>query len=94
MTRAPARAAGVCYLLNIVTILLAVIAFRGLVVPGDPAATARNLQAHEPLLDLAEVVELELQVQRLDVSERIDRLLRVRHVRVLEGAHDMDERVR
>ena len=32
-------------------------------------------------------------LQRLDVAERIDRLFRVRHIGVLEGAHDVDERV-
>jgi len=53
-----ARIAGVFYLLNILTILLAVFFFRGLVVPRDPAATAANIQRHESLFRLAFALEL------------------------------------
>jgi len=47
--RFEARTAGVCYLLNILTILIAVFFFRGFVVSGDAAATAANVLAREPL---------------------------------------------
>lgn len=47
--RTTARIAGVFYILNIGTILLAVFLFRGLFVPGDTTATADNLLAHEAL---------------------------------------------
>ena len=47
--RFKARAAGLCYLLNILTIMIAVLFFRGLIVPGDAVATATNVLAHEPL---------------------------------------------
>jgi len=42
-----ARNAGLFYLLNIITIFIAVFCFRGLIVSGDPAATATNLLAHQ-----------------------------------------------
>jgi Domain of unknown function (DUF4386) len=44
--RSKARVAGVFYLLNILTIFLAISFFRGLFVSGDVAATATNLAAH------------------------------------------------
>ena len=47
--RFKARTAGACYLLNILTILIAVFLFRGLVVSGDAAATAANVLTREPL---------------------------------------------
>jgi len=47
--RFKARAAGVCYLFNILTIMVAVFFFRGLIVSGDAAATGANVLAHAPL---------------------------------------------
>src|SRR5215471_11288821 len=47
--RFKARTAGVCYLLNILTILIAVFFFRGFVVSGDAAATAAHVLSREPL---------------------------------------------
>jgi len=44
--RLTARLAGISYLLNVMTALLSVFSFRGLVVSGDPAATATNILAH------------------------------------------------
>lgn len=56
--RSTARIAGVFYLLNILTILLAVFFFRGIVVPRDPAATATNLLAHEASFRFGFALEL------------------------------------
>jgi len=53
-----ARAAGTCYLLNILTILIAVFLFRGLVVPGDAAATAASVLTREPLFRSAIAFEI------------------------------------
>jgi hypothetical protein len=47
--RRTARVAGVFYLFNILTILIGMLFFRGLVVPSDPAATATNVVAHRAL---------------------------------------------
>jgi membrane protein DedA with SNARE-associated domain len=44
--RPKARIAGVFYLLTFLTGVLALVAGAGLVVPGDPAATATNILAH------------------------------------------------
>jgi len=44
-----ARVTGAFYLLNTLTILLAVFCFRGLFVAGDPVTTATNLMAHQLL---------------------------------------------
>jgi len=52
------RIAGVFYLLNMLTILLAILFFRGLIVPGDAATTARNLLAHESQFRLGFAFEL------------------------------------
>lgn len=48
-TKKIARIAGAFYLLNIVTIWLAIFLFRGLFVSGDPVRTAANLTAHNVL---------------------------------------------
>jgi len=53
-----AKLAGVFYLLNILTILLAVFLFRGLVVAGNPAATATNLLAHQSRFQLGIAAEV------------------------------------
>lgn len=53
-----ARIAGVFYSLNIVTIFLAIFFFRGLVVSGDPTATAANVLAHETRFRLGYALEL------------------------------------
>ncbi|HEY4310949.1 MAG TPA: DUF4386 domain-containing protein [Pirellulales bacterium] len=42
-----ARTAGVSYLLNILTTLIAVFLFRGLILPSDPGTTATNVLMHE-----------------------------------------------
>jgi hypothetical protein len=52
-----AKMAGVFYLLNIATILLAVFFFRG-IVSRDPAATAANVLAHEASFRLGYALEL------------------------------------
>ena len=44
--RLTARVAGIFYLLNVITAFLSLFSFRGLVVSGDPAATATNIVAH------------------------------------------------
>lgn len=56
--RFTARAAGAFYLLNTLTILLAVFFFRGLIVSRDPAATATNVLAHESRFWLGFAFEL------------------------------------
>src|SRR5215471_17900406 len=53
-----ARIAGVFYLLNILTIFLAIFFFRGLFVSGNPAATATNILTHESLFRLGFAAEL------------------------------------
>jgi uncharacterized protein DUF4386 len=45
--RSLSRITGVFYLLNIATILIAIFLFRGIIVPGNPSATAANLVARE-----------------------------------------------
>lgn len=56
--RVEARLAGVFYLLNIATIFLAILFFRGLFVSGDLAATATNLAAHSILFRLGFASEM------------------------------------
>ena len=56
--RFQARIAGVFYLLNILTIFVAIFFLRGLVVSRDPAATASNLLAHESSFRLGFTLEL------------------------------------
>ena len=56
--RLKAKAAGFFYLLNILTIFLAVLLFRGLIVSGNPAATATNILAHELRFRLGFACEL------------------------------------
>jgi len=56
--RFKARIAGIFYLLNIITIFVAIFLLRGLVVPHDPAATANNLLAHEASFRLGFTLEL------------------------------------
>jgi hypothetical protein len=56
--RSTARMAGVFYLLNILTIFLAIFFFRGLFVSGDLVATATNLAAHSTLFGLGFASEL------------------------------------
>jgi hypothetical protein len=53
-----ARTAGVLYLLNIATILVAVLLFRGIIVSGDPSASASNLVGHEARFRIAVAFEL------------------------------------
>jgi len=47
-----ARITGVVYLLYFLTAILAEVFMKGIVVSGDAAATANNIQAHEPLFRL------------------------------------------
>ena len=47
-----ARLTGVVYLLYFLTAILAEVFMKGIVVSGDAAATANNIQAHEPLFRL------------------------------------------
>jgi len=56
--RFKARIAGACYLLNILTIMIAVFLFRGLVVSGDAAATAANVLARESVFRSAIAFEI------------------------------------
>jgi uncharacterized protein DUF4386 len=56
--RSKARVAGVFYLLTFVTGGLAIFARHGLVVDGDPAATATNMLAHESLFRLGTAGDL------------------------------------
>jgi hypothetical protein len=56
--RSSARMAGVFYLLNILTIFLAIFLFRGLFVSGDAVATARNIGAHRWLFQSGFASEL------------------------------------
>jgi uncharacterized protein DUF4386 len=56
--RSQARLAGVCYLLTFVTGGLAIFARHGLVVDGNPAATATNMLAHESLFRLGTAGDL------------------------------------
>ncbi|MGA8231518.1 MAG: DUF4386 domain-containing protein, partial [Candidatus Acidiferrales bacterium] len=53
-----ARITGVVYLLYFLTAVLAVFLIRGLVVPGDAAATANNILEHERLFRLSVAVGL------------------------------------
>ena len=50
--RPKARITGVVYLLYFLTAILAEVFMKGIVVSGDAAATANNIQAHEPLFRL------------------------------------------
>lgn len=56
--RPQARITGVVYLLFFVTAFASLFLLRGLVVHGDPAATAHNLLAHEPRFRLGFAVDL------------------------------------
>ena len=56
--KATARMAGIFYLLNILTIFLAIFFFRGLFVSGDATATANNIEAHRLLLQAGFASEL------------------------------------
>lgn len=56
--RPQARITGAVYLLFFVTAVAGLLLLRGLVVPGDPAATAHNLLAHEPRFRLGFAVSL------------------------------------
>jgi hypothetical protein len=51
--RRRARITGVVYLLYFLTVVLSALLMKGLVVSGDPAATATNLLAHERLFRLS-----------------------------------------
>jgi len=55
---ATSRAAGVLYLLNITTILVAVSLFRGIMVSNDASASATRLVGHEARFHLAIALEL------------------------------------
>ncbi len=60
---------------------------------GSRAVPPGLLQLLEALLDHTQVGKRELQLQLFDVTGRIDAQQRVRDRVVLEGAHDMEERV-
>ena len=50
--RPKARITGIVYLFYFLTAILAEVFMKGIVVSGDAAATANNIQAHEPLFRL------------------------------------------
>ena len=54
---------------------------------------ARGAQLLDPLLDHGEVGERELELELLDVAPRVHAQERVRHGVVLEGAHDVEQRI-
>src|SRR5215470_13693169 len=56
--RSRARVAGGFYLLNIVTIFVAIFFLRGIIVSSDVAATAANVLAHETSFRLGFALEL------------------------------------
>ena len=58
-------------------------------VPWWPVAPSRST----PLLDHRQVGQDELEVQALEVAPRVDRAVGMGHAGVLEGAHDVEQRV-
>lgn len=56
--KARARLTGVFYLLNILTIFASILAFRGLIVPGDALATAASILQHLPRFRLGFATEV------------------------------------
>lgn len=73
--RSTARMAGVFYLLNILTIFLAIFLFRGLFVSGDAVATAKNIAAHRWLFQSGFAFELISTGCSLAVAALLYRLL-------------------
>ena len=69
------------------------LAFRGLALGRAPVAPAA-LQSFEPALGHREVGEDELEIEPLQVAGRVDAAVRMRVRRILEGADDVQERVR
>lgn len=71
-----ARSAGFFYLLNITTIFASIYLSRGLVVPGDAAATSRNILAHETQFWSAYAFEVVSTACSLAVAALLYELLR------------------